>query len=42
MYTAFASVYDTLMDTVDYDAWAEHYRRLMDANGVPRQGKCVE
>ena len=42
MYTAFARVYDALMDTVDYAAWAEHYRKLMDVYGVPRQGKCVE
>ncbi len=42
MYTSFARVYDRLMDTVDYAAWAGHYQRLMDACGVPRQGKCVE
>ena len=42
MYTAFARVYDALMDTVDYHVWAEHYRKLMDLYGVPRQGKCVE
>ncbi len=42
MYTAFARVYDELMDTVDYDAWAAHYARLMAACGVPEKGKCVE
>lgn len=42
MYTSFARVYDRLMDTVDYAAWAAHYGRLMDACGVPRQGRCVE
>ena len=41
MYTAFARVYDALM-TVDYAAWAEHYRRLMTAAGVPQRGRCVE
>jgi ubiquinone/menaquinone biosynthesis C-methylase UbiE len=42
MYTAFARVYDELMDTVDYDAWAAHYACLMAACGVPEKGKCVE
>ena len=42
MYTAFARVYDALMDTVDYPGWAAHYRRLMAACGVPGNGKCVE
>lgn len=42
MYTVFARVYDALMDTVDYDAWAAHYRRLMAECGVPDKGKCVE
>lgn len=41
MYTAFARVYDALM-TVDYAAWADHYRRLMTAAGVPQRGRCVE
>ena len=42
MYTAFAHVYDALMAQVDYDAWAEHYSRLMAECGVPARGKCVE
>ena len=42
MYTAFARVYDELMNTVDYDAWAAHYFSLMAACGVPEKGKCVE
>ena len=42
MYTAFASVYDALMDSVDYTAWAAHYRALMALCGVPEKGKCVE
>ncbi len=42
MYTAFARVYDELMNTVDYDAWAAHYAALMAACGVKDQAKCVE
>ena len=42
MYTAFAHVYDALMATVDYGAWAGHYRQLMRLAGVPDKGKCVE
>ena len=42
MYTAFARVYDALMDTVDYPAWAAHYLRLMAECGVPEKAKCVE
>ena len=42
MYTSFARVYDALMDTVDYAAWAEHYKQLMEACHVPAKGRCVE
>ena len=42
MYGQFARVYDALMDTVDYAAWAEHYLRLMAACQVPPKGRCVE
>ncbi|MBR1584563.1 MAG: methyltransferase domain-containing protein [Clostridia bacterium] len=42
MYTAFARVYDALMDSVDYPAWARHYQHLMDGCGVPNKGKLVE
>ena len=42
MYTAFAQVYDALMAPVDYEAWAAHYRRLMDGCAVPAKGSCVE
>ena len=42
MYTSFARVYDALMDTVDYAAWAQHYRQLMDACHVPAKGRIVE
>lgn len=40
MYTAFASVYDRLMQDVDYDAWAAHYARLMAAAGVKNGRVC--
>ena len=33
MYNDFASVYDTLMDDYDYDAWCAHYLQLMQMNG---------
>ena len=42
MYSAFARVYDTLMETVDYEAWAKYYQRLMEACHVPSKGRCVE
>ena len=42
MYTAFAHVYDALMDSVDYAAWADHYRALMALCGVPEKGRLVE
>ena len=42
MYTSFARVYDKLMDTVEYAAWAEHYQQLMNACHVPAKGRCVE
>ncbi len=42
MYTAFARVYDALMATVDYAAWAEHYAALMKGCGVPAKGRVME
>ena len=42
MYTDFAGVYDALMDTVDYESWADHYGALTQSCGVPEKGKCVE
>ena len=42
MYGAFARVYDALMDTVDYEAWANYYHRLMETCHVPPKGRCVE
>ena len=42
MYTSFAHVYDALMDSVDYAAWAQHYRALMALCSVPEKGRCVE
>lgn len=41
MYTAFASVYDLLMEDVDYDAWAGFYAQLLQLGGVA-QGKVCE
>lgn len=35
MYQAFADVYDQLMDTVDYTAWARHYQAMMLHADVP-------
>jgi len=40
MYTAFAAVYDRLMDNVDYDKWAQYYAYLMSAAGVKRGRVC--
>ena len=42
MYTAFAGVYDRLMEQVDYAAWAAHYAALMREMNVPDKGNCVE
>lgn len=42
MYGAFARVYDALMDTVDYAAWAAHYKELMETCQVPPKGRVVE
>ena len=33
MYDRFATVYDRLMEDVDYTAWARHYVRLLGENG---------
>lgn len=41
MYDDFASVYDTLMDDYDYDAWSTHYLRLMQLGGK-RPTRIVE
>lgn len=44
MYDDFAGVYDTLMDDYDYDAWSEHYLRLMadEAGKLPaRMAECA-
>ncbi len=42
MYSAFAQVYDALMGAVPYQAWADHYGKLMESSGVPAGGRCVE
>lgn len=40
MYTAFASVYDRLMNGVDYPAWAGFYHALMERYGLNRGKVC--
>jgi len=42
MYTAFARVYDQLMDQVDYAAWSRHYQELLRICAVPDKGKLIE
>ncbi|MBE5786540.1 MAG: class I SAM-dependent methyltransferase [Clostridiales bacterium] len=42
MYTAFARVYDRLMDQVDYAAWAGYYQQLMEGAGIGPGKRCVE
>lgn len=42
MYTTFASVYDRLMDQVDYAGWAQHYHQLMQGCGVAKNARCAE
>lgn len=42
MYTAFARVYDRLMDQVDYAAWARHYQALIEKYDVGRNARCAE
>lgn len=40
MYTAFASVYDSLMTGVDYKGWSAFYHTLMERYGIPRGKVC--
>ena len=40
MYTAFAAVYDRLMQSVDYDGWADYYARLLARCGVSGGSVC--
>lgn len=40
MYTAFASVYDRLMQSVDYEGWADYYARLLRGCGVGSGPVC--
>jgi ubiquinone/menaquinone biosynthesis C-methylase UbiE len=40
LYTAFASVYDRLMQNVDYPAWAAFYRELLQNRGVAAGAVC--
>ena len=39
-YSAFAEIYDRLMDDVDYRAWADYYLALLDRAGVRPQRLC--
>ena len=41
MYTAFASVYDRLMQDVPYEAWAHHYAKLMGTQ-APKGSRVCE
>ena len=41
MYTAFAQVYDALMEEVNYPAWADFYRQMMARHGI-REGRIAE
>ncbi len=40
MYTSFAEVYDQLMDDVNYERWADLYREILMAYGVPAGKVC--
>ena len=40
MYTAFAAVYDRLMQSVDYDGWAAYYAQLLRRCGVGSGSVC--
>ena len=39
-YSAFAEVYDALMDDVDYDAWSAYYLKLIARAGVTPKRLC--
>ena len=39
-YESFATVYDSLMDDVDYDAWADYYLALLARAGVQPKKLC--
>ena len=39
-YEAFAGIYDSLMDDIDYDAWAEYYLTLIEKRGVQPRRLC--
>mgnify|MGYP002622711099 CR=1 FL=1 len=41
MYQDFSEVYDSLMDNVDYERWADYYVRLLSIYGI-REGKICE
>lgn len=39
-YSAFAEIYDALMDDVDYPAWADYYLKLLERAGVKPLRLC--
>ena len=39
-YSAFAGIYDVLMDDVDYSAWADYYLKLLNLAGVNPKRLC--
>ena len=41
MYQAFAELYDSLMNDVDYESWADYYSRLLSIYGI-RGGRICE
>ena len=41
MYQGFAEIYDSLMNDVNYESWADHYTRLLSIYGI-RGGKVCE
>lgn len=41
MYEDFAEIYDTLMDNVNYESWADYYVRLLSLYGI-QKGKICE
>ena len=40
MYQAFAELYDTLMNDVDYESWADYYTRLLSIYGIQNGRIC--
>lgn len=42
MYTTFARIYDSLMRDVDYDAWAQRLKELLQERGVQKGARVCE